>query len=515
MTAPPPGSVQVVSASGHAARSTRRALVFSFIDRYAGLAIGVAASMIIARLLRPQEIGVFSVAMALLLLANTVRDVGAGQYVVQAKVLTTDHVRAVWAIQLGVGALLAVAVAALAAPLARFYAEPRLSDILWVMAGAYIINPFGSITYAMLMRDMRFEHVAIMRFIAAASGAVLSIALAMGGHGPISLAWGSLASTLANALTALVFRPTGLPWRPGTRGMRDVLGFGSRIAGSSIANTLVTSSPDFVLGKVQGMVAAGYYSRSNGLVSMFSRLVTDAVYNVALSLFAQQRRDAVSMVPGFLRALSYVAVLQMSYAVAVVLLAHPLTRLLYGLQWDESVPLTRWLAAAAAASAPVPMCVAACTAAGRADLALHATLLAGLLMLTAVIIGANIDLSTLGMAIAVAAGLGSIVWLRGVRSALTFAVSWHQLLSVLARSAAVAAIASVGPLLAVLTVGLSPKSPLLPVLTGLAGSSLGLIVGLFVFRHPLADEVRHLAGMARARWRAHLHTDTSDEGPRT
>ena len=491
---------QVMPAAKGTARSTRRALLFSFIDRYAGLVISVAASMAIARLLKPQEIGVFSVAMALLMLANAVRDFGVGQFVVQAKTLTTDHLRAVWAIQLGVGAGLAALVALLAHPLASFYAEPRLLDILLVMAAAYFINPFGSITYAMLMRDMRFEHVAIMRFVAAVSGAVLSITLAMKGHGPLSLAWGSLASTAANALTAILFRPRGLPWMPGTRGLREVLGFGGQMTGASIVNVMVGSSPDFLLGKLQGMVAAGYYSRSNGLVAMFSRMVTEAVGAVATSFFAQQRRDAVSMAPGFLRAMSYITALQMSYAITLVLLAHPLTRLLYGGQWDDTVPLTRWLAVATILAAPVPMCLAACTAAGRADLALRGTMLSGFVMVVAVAIGAMFDLTTLGMALCIAAGFRALVWIVTMRRALAFTVSWRQVLSALARSALVATLAGVGPLLTMAVEELTNGAPWRPVLIGLVSASMGFIAGLFMFKHPMAEEVQSLFAAARTRW---------------
>ena len=83
--------------------STRKSLFFSFLDRYASLAISVVASMVIARLLTPAEIGVFSVTMVLLMFVATFRDMGAGQYLVQEKELTTERIRAVWAVQLGLG----------------------------------------------------------------------------------------------------------------------------------------------------------------------------------------------------------------------------------------------------------------------------------------------------------------------------------------------------------------------------------------------------------------------------
>lgn len=62
--------------------------------------------MIIARLLTPGEIGVFSVTMVLLAFVGTVRDLGAGEYLVQEKELTTQRIKAVWAVQLGLGLVL-------------------------------------------------------------------------------------------------------------------------------------------------------------------------------------------------------------------------------------------------------------------------------------------------------------------------------------------------------------------------------------------------------------------------
>ena len=77
---------------------TRKSLAFSFLDRYATLVIGIVSSMVIARLLTPEEIGIYSVAMVLLGFVATVRDLGVGQYLVQEKDLTIDRIRAVWAV---------------------------------------------------------------------------------------------------------------------------------------------------------------------------------------------------------------------------------------------------------------------------------------------------------------------------------------------------------------------------------------------------------------------------------
>jgi O-antigen/teichoic acid export membrane protein len=101
--------------------STRRALLFSYVDRYAALAIGIATSMVIARLLTPTEVGVFSVTMVLISFTAALRDLGSGQYLVQEPELTCDRMRATWTVQLLSGLVLAIVVGAAARPVSRFY----------------------------------------------------------------------------------------------------------------------------------------------------------------------------------------------------------------------------------------------------------------------------------------------------------------------------------------------------------------------------------------------------------
>lgn len=470
--------------------STRRALLFSFLDRYSGLAISVVSSMVIARLLRPEELGIFSVALALLMLASTVRDMGAGQYLVQAPSLTDGRIRAVWTIQFGVGALLAVIVAALAVPAAAFYKQPQIQAILLVMAVNYLVNPVGSITYAMLMREMAFGKVAMMRLASAAINAAVSIGLALTDHGPISLAWGNLAGTCANALAAQFFRPKNMPWGFNLGGVPGVLGFSGRLTVTSLVNTTLGATPDFALGKLQGMHAAGLYSRANGLVAMFSRLVTDAVYNVALSLFAQQRRDGVTVAHGFMRALSYVCVLNWAFSINLLLLAHPITRLLYGNGWDESILLTRWLAVGGALLAPVPICIAVSTAMGRADVVLKCSFAAAMFSAVAALIGAFHSLIAIGQGLALANALSSAIWLAvATRMA---RCSWPKLIANLARSLGVAAVAALAPATIVLNFGLEPMHAWQALAYGVPLGALALLLGLLLFSHPLADELRPL-----------------------
>ena len=57
--------------------TTRRALAFSYLDRYASLVVFIVTSMIIARLLTPAQMGIFSITMVMIGFVAPFRDLGA------------------------------------------------------------------------------------------------------------------------------------------------------------------------------------------------------------------------------------------------------------------------------------------------------------------------------------------------------------------------------------------------------------------------------------------------------
>jgi O-antigen/teichoic acid export membrane protein len=467
--------------------STRKSLFFSFLDRYAGLAISVLTSMVIARLLTPAEIGVFSVTMVLLMFVATVRDMGAGQYLVQEKDLTIERIRAVWTVQLGLGLGLACVVLLASYPVAVFYKEPRMRDIMLVVALNYVINPFGSLTHAWLMREMRFESSALIRFSGGVCGALVSTWLAWTNYGPISLAFGSLASTVVGAMMATYFRPKFFPWLPGVGEIRRVLVFGSQLTASSLVAIMSNGAPELLLGKLQDLTATGLYSRSNGLVQMFHRLFVDAVGAVCLPWFAKISRERGGFVAPFLKATAYVTAFGWSFCLAVICLAHPIVRALYGNQWDQSVDLARLLALAIAFGVPASLCQTALLSSGAVTTIARATVFSGLQSVAFVALGASQGLMALGFAMIASAAVSVAIWLRATSKHIGLPLL--SLLPTLRRSAAVALLAAIGPALALWIYGPYPEVFVMPLVLGGAGGLAGFVAGVLVFQHPLQEEI--------------------------
>ena len=464
----------------------RKALFFSFLDRYASLAISVLSSMLIARLLTPAEIGVFSITVVLLTFVAAVRDMGAGQYLVQEKELTIERIRSVWAVQLGLGLGLACLVALASHPVAAFYNEPRMQAIMLVVALNYVINPFGSLTYAWLMREMRFENIALMRFAASASGALVATWLAWQGFGPISLALGSLAATATNAMIAVAFRPKFFSWLPGVRELSRVLQFGSQMTLSSIVETLSDGAPKLMLGKLQDLAAAGLYSRAGGLVQMFHRLFVDSVRAVCMPWFARQSRECGSLVDPFLKATAYVTAFGWSFCFVLMCLAQPIIRTLYGTQWDACVDLTRLLALAMVFNVPTALCQTALLSCGGVTTMARVTVQSAVQSVVFVALGASQGLVALGWAVVASEAVSAVLWLRATSGQINLPLA--ALARAVRASLLVAVSCAVAPAMVLLHYGAYPDAIVLPLLLGGGGGLAGFALGVVLFKHPLQQE---------------------------
>lgn len=413
-------------------------LRFSLLDRYSGLVINFVVSLILARLLTPDELGVFSLTMVILTIAQTMRDMGAGTYIIQEPDLTTERIRAAWTVQLAIGCSIALLVLILAHPLALFYDDMRMRTVLWLLALNFAVNPVGAITVSWLLRHMEFKKIAIVRFCGAIVGGSVSIGFAMKDFGPASLALGSLATTLTSAMLVSRFRPSSLPWRPGTRELGRVLSIGTKLTGIALFNSIAKATPEASLGRFQGMTDTGLYARATGLISLFDRLVMDALNSIMLPTFSAFKRENRDPTETFVQAFSILTALGYCFFLGLAFLSDYVILILYGEQWLPASKTATILCLNGAFALPIALAGPLMVADGRIKETFIFAMLAGVLTIGASVYGAYHGLTTLASALSAATFLNAMIWLRSAHKSLS-ANFWKTLLIAL-RSAIIAAL---------------------------------------------------------------------------
>ena len=218
-----------------ATKHVRRRLAIAAVDLYLRLFLQFILVAVLARLLTPKELGIYAVGMSFVLILESLRDFGVGRYLVQVRDLTREAIRAVMGITMVMGLGVAAVLAIGAGPFAEFYDEPGLRPLIWVLALNAVLLPLNTPVMAVLERELRYKALFFIRLAGGIVGFVTTIALAMLGHSYMSMAWGSVATTLALILATSFHRP-GQTWvLPSLHGWGPAFSFGGMTTLAGVA----------------------------------------------------------------------------------------------------------------------------------------------------------------------------------------------------------------------------------------------------------------------------------------
>lgn len=467
--------------------SVRKSLALSFAQKYTTMAIALASSMSLARLLTPSEIGIYSVGVAVVGMAHMLRDFGVGNYLVQEKELTPDRIRTAFGVTLVIAWSMAVILIALSGPMSDFYNEPGVRQVLTVLSINFLLLPFSSPILSLLTREMNFGALFRINVTSSLVGATTSNTLAALEYGFISLAWGSVAGILATVIIAAIFKPETARVLPGLKEWRRVASFGGKMSAISLVSELGVATPELVIGRTLGFGAVGIFSRATGAVTLFNRTVMGAIQPVILPTLSAKARAGEDILPAYLRATSYITGMSWPFFAFLGLMAYPIVRIMFGDQWDAAVPLIQI------------MCIT------RFVLGLYWIVTPTMISIGAIneLMKLHLLFQPINIALIIAAAFHSLEAVAGAGifgAILFFLLSFFSLhritgitsaamLKAVRVSACVTVCSSVGPASVFFWMEMGPDNLWLPLILASLVCVIGWFSGLFAFKHLLRDEV--------------------------
>ncbi|MDR7272414.1 O-antigen/teichoic acid export membrane protein [Pelomonas saccharophila] len=355
--------------------TVRRSLGFAFLERYLLIALQLLSFTLLARLLTPQQIGLYSVSMALVSMAQVVRDFGLANYLIQRKELSPEDVGSALGLSLLLGGGLFVGINAAAPWIAGFYSDASLARIVGIISINFLILPFNSISIALLRRDMRFDALMRINVSAATVGCFTTLGLAWAGVGSASLAWGEIASSLTMAAGVSLAGAWGRLVRPQLSRWRDILGFGGPVTAANVVTSVSMDINDLAVGKMLNFGQVAIASRAQGLMNLFARDIMGTVRSVAYPAFSRVHREGGALEQRHVQSLAAVSAVAWPFYGFVGLFALEVLRLMFGPQWDASAPLVPIYCAAGAVSVLNSLVPTVMLAAGHSKLVALADLI--------------------------------------------------------------------------------------------------------------------------------------------
>jgi O-antigen/teichoic acid export membrane protein len=328
-------------------RLTVRGGTVAVANHSAKVVLLVGSTMILARLLRPEDFGLVAMVTAFTGFANTFRDFGLSSATIQREDLRHEQVSRLFRVNLGISALLAVIIAAAAPVIAWFYGQPVLVGITLALATSSLLDGLGIQHGAMIRRQMRFGVLAAIDLGAAAAGATAALLLAWAGAGY----WALVAQQLVTFGTRTALQWLASGWRPGAAAplseVRSLLAFGSHLTGSRTISYCSRNLDKVMVGKFWSADQLGFYSKAlNAIVQPFQQ-ASQMLGRVAVPTLSRLQDDPSRYRAYFTTAVLMVATAGLPAVAFLAVDAENLVRLLLGNKWLQTVPFLRILIPAA------------------------------------------------------------------------------------------------------------------------------------------------------------------------
>jgi O-antigen/teichoic acid export membrane protein len=311
-------------------------------------AVDFTASLIVARLLSPTQIGSFSIAMAAVVIAQTLRTAGVNMFLIATPDLDTQKVRSALGISM-IASFGFAAVIWIAAPyIAAFYREAVVSDVLRLVSVGYLFAPYQVIAHGLLTRALRLVPLMVAIVAGVIAGGATSVSLAFMGWGSMSLAAGALMTAIVQLAVMIAVKPPQFVWRPSLIGGRSIWGFTGWVLGSAMLSQIGPRLNELFVGRALGIASAALLDRAEMLPRMVWSYAAPPVLNILSPLVAHEIRTGVDPRDFLLLRMRLFGCIFSPILVGMATQSGPILIGLYGWQWHASIAPAPWLCISAA-----------------------------------------------------------------------------------------------------------------------------------------------------------------------
>lgn len=325
------------------ARVAGRALGWRATGTLGSKAIGVLRSIILARILAPDDFGVFAIAMVVHDLLMGVTDTGLNPALIQRARRDQRHYDVAWTLGVGRGIAIAVVIVVMAPFLARAFGDERASTLLQLLALRPLLVAFGSVRTADLERALDFRAIAIVDLTAALVAASISILTARS-LGSFALVVGSLSGASVMAMGSYVVAP----YRPRLfydhSIAKSLFSFGRWVLAGSIVAMIGEGVFRAIIARTLGTAALGVYYLAANIAAIPDGFLGALVASVAFPVHSKLQDDKRRAAVAFRASTLGMFALLIPINALLIALAPRIVEVALDIRWADAVPVMRLLA---------------------------------------------------------------------------------------------------------------------------------------------------------------------------
>lgn len=300
--------------------------------------------VILARLLAPDDFGLFGIALLSMSCLETFTETGFEQALIQKKQDIKEYLDTAWTINLIRAAFLGCILFISAPAIGLFFNNPKAIILTRTIALAVLLKGLTNIRVVYFRKELKFNKEFLYRSIGIIAEFIVGVSLAI----ILRNAWALLFGLLANYFVTFLVSYIIYPYKPklelNIEKFKELFSFGKWLLSSSILVFLLTQGDDIFVGKLLGVAALGLYQMAYRISNMPATEISHIISQVTFPAYSKLQDNIDKLRKAYLKVLQVTAFLSFPIAGLIFILAPNFTRIFLGEKWMPMVPAMQVLA---------------------------------------------------------------------------------------------------------------------------------------------------------------------------
>jgi len=314
-----------------------------------------AASVTIARLLSPLEVGVYVLAMSICGILGIIQSLGLTGFIVRETNLPEQLKATTFTIGLLINLAVAAAIGVCSLASGVLVKQAGVAQVLALLALLPLLGILEFLPAAMLERAANFKAIAAIGLGRTLLSQGLTVVLALLGFSSMSFAYGQLAGALFSVLAYNIVGRSEIRLRLRLADWRRVAAFGAQMLTINGVNATASRITELLLARIAGLQGLGLYSRAANVNDVAWNNLHAVVARVLLVRLASLQKSGVPMRDYYLQVVEMLTAVLWPVFVGLAVVAGPFIATVYGQKWVPAAAPLVFLALSSAVWATLTM----------------------------------------------------------------------------------------------------------------------------------------------------------------
>lgn len=322
---------------------TAKGLGWGFVDNFVGTGITAVVSILLARILSPEEFGLVGMIAIFVSLGNSLMDSGFSGALIRKKEASDRDLSTVFYTNLLLSVIIYLTLFFSAPAISDFLNNGQLTIILRILALSVVIMSFTQVQKVNFIRKIDFRTQAMISLAASVVSGVVSIWMALAGCGVWSLVVQQLSKQAVVSVLLWVFST----WKPSLTfsfaSFREMFSFGSKLLACSLISVIWNEIYSLVIGKMYNPIAVGYFTRAEKFKTMVTSNIGQVVQRVGYPVLSSIQDDSERQVRVYRKVVRLTILLTSTLVLGLVGCADAMIQVLIGAKWLPAAEYLRIL----------------------------------------------------------------------------------------------------------------------------------------------------------------------------